>query len=128
MAATNRPEALDEAVRRRFARRILIPLPDVESRLALICRSLDQHGGPVDVPQAVREEIARATEGYSSADVEKICQAAGQAAVSARERSLALLQITCGSSTYHHSMQLYFVLYSNCCWHPALLLPVVYSV
>jgi fidgetin-like protein 1 len=80
MAATNRPDMLDEAVRRRFSRRILIPLPDYVSRLGLINRCLDSHGGPVDVPQAAREELAAATESYSSADVEKLCQTAGSRA------------------------------------------------
>jgi len=82
MAATNRPDMLDEAVRRRFSRRILIPLPDYVSRLGLINRCLDSHGGPVDVPQVAREELAAATEGYSSADVEKLCQTAGARAFS----------------------------------------------
>jgi len=82
MAATNRPDMLDEAVRRRFSRRILIPLPDYVSRLGLINRCLDSHGGPVDVPPAAREELAAATESYSSADVEKLCQTAGARAFS----------------------------------------------
>lgn len=94
MAATNRPDLLDEAVRRRFARRILIPLPDIESRLALINHALSTHKGPVDVPDTIRKEIASATEGYSSADVEKICQAAANRAFQRwiRERRSMALQ------------------------------------
>ena len=36
VGATNRPEELDEAVRRRFAKRLYIPLPDESSRRGLI--------------------------------------------------------------------------------------------
>lgn len=36
VGATNRPEELDEAVRRRFVKRIYIPLPDVDSRRQLL--------------------------------------------------------------------------------------------
>ena len=36
VGATNRPEELDEAVRRRFAKRLYIPLPDEASRRGLI--------------------------------------------------------------------------------------------
>ena len=35
LGATNLPWELDPAIRRRFERRIYIPLPDVESRLGL---------------------------------------------------------------------------------------------
>ena len=34
--ATNRPQELDEAARRRFVKRLYIPLPDEEARLALV--------------------------------------------------------------------------------------------
>ena len=36
LGATNLPWELDPAIRRRFERRIYIPLPDVESREALL--------------------------------------------------------------------------------------------
>ena len=36
LGATNLPWELDPAVRRRFERRIYIPLPEYESRLALL--------------------------------------------------------------------------------------------
>lgn len=40
LAATNIPWALDPAVRRRFERRVLIPLPDYDARKYLIKNKL----------------------------------------------------------------------------------------
>jgi len=81
IGATNRPDILDEAVRRRFTRRIHIPLPDVESRAALIDRAFAAHKLPQDIPEAVRARVAADTEGYSSADLREICRAAAGAAL-----------------------------------------------
>lgn len=36
LGATNLPWALDPAVRRRFEKRVYIPLPDIKGRLAII--------------------------------------------------------------------------------------------
>lgn len=38
--ATNRPQELDEAARRRFVKRLYIPLPSFEARLDLVNRLL----------------------------------------------------------------------------------------
>ena len=43
LAATNRPYSLDTAVRRRFEKRIMIPLPDFETRLYLLTYSLKEN-------------------------------------------------------------------------------------
>lgn len=36
LGATNLPWAIDSAVRRRFEKRVYIPLPDIKGRLAMI--------------------------------------------------------------------------------------------
>jgi len=36
LGATNLPWALDSAVRRRFEKRVYIPLPDVKGRMAML--------------------------------------------------------------------------------------------
>lgn len=76
MGATNRPDLLDEAVRRRFTRRIHIPLPDFESRLALITRAFNSHKLPVALTEAAITAAAESTQAFSSADLKEICRAA----------------------------------------------------
>jgi SpoVK/Ycf46/Vps4 family AAA+-type ATPase len=43
MGATNRPQEIDEAARRRFVKRIYIPLPDNNGRLQLLDSLLSKH-------------------------------------------------------------------------------------
>ena len=59
----HRPEELDEAVRRRFVKRIYIPLPDSESRRQLLTMLLSDCKHDVD-GKAMEELVAR-TEGFS---------------------------------------------------------------
>ncbi|WMV54040.1 hypothetical protein MTR67_047425 [Solanum verrucosum] len=71
LAATNFPESLDEALRRRLEKRIYIPLPDFKSRKELIninLKSIKLAPG-VDINQ-----VARRTEGYSGDDLTNICR------------------------------------------------------
>lgn len=76
VGATNRPDMLDAAVRRggRLSREIEIPLPDFESRVAL----LRLFTAKVKLAEGVDiEEIAKRTEGYSGADLRAILNDAG---------------------------------------------------
>jgi SpoVK/Ycf46/Vps4 family AAA+-type ATPase len=63
VGATNRPEELDEAVRRRFVKRIYIPLPDPESRRQLLGMLLGsvKHG----LSEEEVEALVQQTDGYS---------------------------------------------------------------
>jgi SpoVK/Ycf46/Vps4 family AAA+-type ATPase len=47
LGATNRPDELDEAARRRFVKRIYIPLPDPAARRQMICALLGEKVGDV---------------------------------------------------------------------------------
>ena len=72
LGATNLPWALDPAVRRRFERRVLIPLPDMEARMYLIrnkLKGLDKNLSDKDL-----EYIAGKTDGYSGSDLEIFCR------------------------------------------------------
>lgn len=42
LGATNRPYEIDEAARRRFVKRVYIPLPDAASRVAIVTGLLSQ--------------------------------------------------------------------------------------
>ncbi|CAK7209860.1 hypothetical protein SCUCBS95973_000584 [Sporothrix curviconia] len=80
LAATNLPWALDPAIRRRFKKRIHIPLPDAEARQQLF----RVHGGEEwtgvfgpagDVREkAAAAELAQRTEGFSGSDLANAVQ------------------------------------------------------
>jgi len=67
LGATNIPWCLDSAIRRRFEKRIYIPLPDMPARKAMFKLHLGS------TPNTLREEdyneLAQIAEGYSGADI-----------------------------------------------------------
>ncbi|OHT03268.1 ATPase, AAA family protein [Tritrichomonas foetus] len=76
LAATNFPWDLDEALLRRFQKRIYIPLPDIEGRLAILKMNL------VDLINEDEFDIqkwAEKLDGYSCADITNLCRDAAQA-------------------------------------------------
>lgn len=72
LGATNLPWALDPAVRRRFERRIYIPLPDQVAREYLLRSKLKGLDGNLTDPDI--EHIAKQTDGYSGSDIEVLCK------------------------------------------------------
>ena len=82
VGATNRPRAVDPALRRggRLSRTIDIPLPDVEQRLKI----LELLAEPMPLRSVDLEDVALATEGYSGADLKALLQ---QAALESMVRS-----------------------------------------
>jgi len=73
LGATNRPYELDEAVLRRFPKRLFIPLPDTPSREKLFLSLVGQEFSlsPADIRQ-----LAKATDGYSNSDITHVCREA----------------------------------------------------
>ncbi|KAM9065908.1 spastin isoform 4-T4 [Sarcophilus harrisii] len=67
MGATNRPQELDEAVLRRFIKRVYVSLPNEETRLLLLKNLLSKQGSPLT--QKELAQLARMTEGYSGSDL-----------------------------------------------------------
>ncbi|KAJ0237791.1 hypothetical protein HA466_0247020 [Hirschfeldia incana] len=67
LAATNTPYALDQAIRRRFDKRIYIPLPDVKARQHMFKVHLGDT--PHNLNETDFEYLARKTEGFSGSDV-----------------------------------------------------------
>ncbi|XP_065877123.1 ATPase family AAA domain-containing protein FIGL1 [Euphorbia lathyris] len=71
VGATNRPQELDEAARRRLTKRLYIPLPSTEAR-AWIIRNLLQKDGLFKLSEEDIDTICNLTEGYSGSDMKNL--------------------------------------------------------
>lgn len=71
VGATNRPQELDEAARRRFVKRLYIPLPEPEARRALITLLLKKNSH--EITEQDIDGIVEKTAGFSGADVRCLC-------------------------------------------------------
>jgi len=67
LGATNIPWGLDSAIRRRFERRIYIPLPDIKARTKMF--SLNLGNTPHDLTEADFQKLGKKSEGYSGSDI-----------------------------------------------------------
>ncbi|KAG5178175.1 P-loop containing nucleoside triphosphate hydrolase protein [Tribonema minus] len=76
VGATNRPQELDEAARRRFVKRVHIPLPDSAGREQLLRRLLQKNAH--SIADADIANIVDKTKGFSGADIHTLC---GEAAM-----------------------------------------------
>ncbi|XP_017781529.1 PREDICTED: fidgetin-like protein 1 [Nicrophorus vespilloides] len=87
IGATNRPQELDEAARRRLVKRLYIPLPELEARLQLVQRLMftENHS----LTDENMKEIAALSRGYSGADMLNLCSDASLGPI----RSINLSQI-----------------------------------
>ncbi|KAL0038900.1 hypothetical protein WJX77_001190 [Trebouxia sp. C0004] len=74
IGATNRPQELDDAIRRRLVKRIYIPLPDDAARRSLITAMLE--GQPSRLKAGDIERVVRTTDGYSGSDIRALCREA----------------------------------------------------
>jgi vacuolar protein-sorting-associated protein 4 len=92
IAATNLPWDLDQAMLRRFERRIYIPLPDVSARTVLI------QGKLRDAHHSLEEKdisaIAKATEGYSGADLATLVRDALMAPIREFEQAEVFIKVS----------------------------------
>ncbi|KAL2326670.1 hypothetical protein Fmac_025728 [Flemingia macrophylla] len=67
LAATNTPYALDQAIRRRFDKRIYIPLPDLKARQHIFKVHLGDT--PHKLTEKDFEALAQKTDGFSGSDI-----------------------------------------------------------
>jgi vacuolar protein-sorting-associated protein 4 len=73
LGATNRPWEIDEAFRRRFEKRIYLPMPDVDARKELFRIYVKE----IEVEQDyVADKLVEATDGYTGSDIAMICREA----------------------------------------------------
>ena len=79
IAATNRPDILDDALLRpgRFDRIVTIPLPDANGRKAI----LKLHTSKMSTSRIQLKAIVEKTEGYSGAELKATCVEAGMIAI-----------------------------------------------
>ena len=67
LGATNAPWELDGAIRRRFEKRVYIPLPEEEARRRVF--ELNIGKAPSDLTDENLNQLAKMTEGYSGSDI-----------------------------------------------------------
>jgi vacuolar protein-sorting-associated protein 4 len=73
LGATNRPWDIDEAFRRRFEKRIYLPMPDVDARKELFRIYVKE----IEIDQDFnRDKLVEATDGYTGSDIALICREA----------------------------------------------------
>lgn len=93
VAATNRPDMLDDALLRpgRFDRKIYIPPPDAESRKSILLLQLRRFPVATDVTAEALTSLVSATEGFSGAEVVAVCSEASMKA--AEEESTVSVEL-----------------------------------
>ncbi|XP_060588617.1 fidgetin-like protein 1 [Ruditapes philippinarum] len=74
IGATNRPQEIDEAARRRFVKRLYIPLPEYPARRTIITNLLRQQSYNLTDEQL--DTICARTDGFSGADMATLCREA----------------------------------------------------
>ncbi|KAJ6633013.1 Fidgetin-like protein 1, partial [Pseudolycoriella hygida] len=74
VGATNRPQELDEAARRRMTKRLYVPLPELNARIQILTLLLKRERNEITKEEI--EEIGRLTDGFSGADMKTLCHEA----------------------------------------------------
>ncbi|KAL5841196.1 hypothetical protein ACOSQ3_011799 [Xanthoceras sorbifolium] len=86
LAATNLPWELDAAMLRRLEKRILVPLPEPEARIAMFKELLPSESGEESLPYDL---LVERTEGFSGSDIRLLCK---EAAMQPLRRLMAHLE------------------------------------
>ncbi|RKP37504.1 P-loop containing nucleoside triphosphate hydrolase protein, partial [Dimargaris cristalligena] len=74
VGATNRPQEIDEAARRRFRKRLYIPLPEIKGRKTIVTNLLKKTKNCLSEGEI--DELSGLTEGYSGSDMDGLCREA----------------------------------------------------
>lgn len=95
VGATNRPHELDEAARRRFVKRLYVPLPDEAARKQIVCKLIETHQH--NLSDVDLRKICDETKGYSGSDVAHLCKEAAMGPIrsigSANIKTVSLDQV-----------------------------------
>ncbi|XP_069545879.1 fidgetin-like protein 1 [Brachyistius frenatus] len=74
VGATNRPQEIDEAARRRLAKRLYIPLPEAAARRQIVTNLMAREKNQLREQEL--ESVVTATGGFSGADMTQLCREA----------------------------------------------------
>ncbi|XP_053188947.1 fidgetin-like protein 1 [Scomber japonicus] len=74
VGATNRPQEIDEAARRRLAKRLYIPLPEGAARRQIVTNLMAREKNQLREEEL--ERVTAASEGFSGADMTQLCREA----------------------------------------------------
>ncbi|XP_068792231.1 fidgetin-like protein 1 [Struthio camelus] len=88
VGATNRPQEIDEAARRRLVKRLYIPLPEASARKQIVARLMSKEHCCLNEEEI--ELIVRKSNGFSGADMTQLCREASLGPI----RSLQSMDIT----------------------------------
>lgn len=91
LAATNHPELLDKAIWRRFDRVVEIRKPGKNERKKIIDRHLSRK--QYKLASSIRDYIAKCSEGFSAADICKLCEHIKRQALMNPDEDLRLLAL-----------------------------------
>ncbi|XP_054847494.1 fidgetin-like protein 1 [Eublepharis macularius] len=74
VGATNRPQEIDEAARRRLVKRLYIPLPEASARKQIVSRLMSKEHCSLTEEEV--ELIVKKSDGFSGADMTQLCREA----------------------------------------------------
>ncbi|NXK44950.1 FIGL1 protein, partial [Chauna torquata] len=74
VGATNRPQEIDEAARRRLVKRLYIPLPEASARKQIVTRLMSKEHSCLSEEEI--ELIVKKSNGFSGADMTQLCREA----------------------------------------------------
>ena len=81
IGATNLPDQLDEAVLRRFGKRIMVPLPDADTRKGILRLLMSKQ--KTDLSDGEYEDVIKKSAGYSCSDLATLCKDAAMGPIRA---------------------------------------------
>ncbi|ORC85726.1 putative AAA ATPase [Trypanosoma theileri] len=104
MGATNRPFDLDEAIIRRFPKRVFVPLPDAAAREQILKSLLNTEETPNNLTPVAWQRVIDLTNGYSGHDLRQLCEEA--AMIPVRELLAEKLRNgeDLGENVLHHNL------------------------
>lgn len=93
VAATNRPEDLDEALTRpgRFDRKVFVPLPDTKGRRAIL--QTHSRKSPIAAPERALDVLAQTTAGMSGADLASVLNEAAILSAQKKVEEISLVEL-----------------------------------